>query len=85
MPVHSFVIDELALGNLRHTMHDMPQTNVATNLEVLHFIHEKAIFGRGIGHVHAYLLASIRLTAETSYGQKIETMAEPWGDRGELE
>jgi tetratricopeptide (TPR) repeat protein len=33
------------------TMHDLPQTNVATDLEVLHFIHEEAIFGRGIGYV----------------------------------
>ena len=70
--VHPFVIGELALGNLRQRdvilgiMQDMPQTNVATDLEVLHFIHEKAIFGRGIGYVDAHLLASIRLTPGTS-------------------
>jgi predicted nucleic acid-binding protein len=69
---HPFVIGELALGNLRQrevilgTMHDLPQTNVATDLEVLHFIHEEAIFGRGIGYVDAHLLASIRLTPGTS-------------------
>lgn len=69
---HPFVIGELALGNLRQrdiilgTMHDLPQTNVATDLEVLHFIHEEAIFGRGIGYVDAHLLASVRLTPGTS-------------------
>jgi predicted nucleic acid-binding protein len=69
---HPFVIGELALGNLRQrdtileTMHDLPQTNVATDLEVLHFIHKEAIFGRGIGYVDAHLLASIRLTPGTS-------------------
>jgi predicted nucleic acid-binding protein len=69
---HPFVIGELALGNLRQrdivlgTMHDLPRTNVATDLEVLHFIHEEAIFGRGIGYVDAHLLASVRLTPGTS-------------------
>jgi predicted nucleic acid-binding protein len=53
---------DMALG----TMRDLPQTNVATDLEVLHFIHEEAIFGRGIGYVDAHLLASVRLTPGTS-------------------
>ena len=69
--VHPFVIAELALGNLRQrdviirTMRDLPQTKVATDFELLHFIDEAAIFGRGIGYVDAHLLASIRLTSAT--------------------
>lgn len=69
--VHPFVIGELALGNLRQrdiilgTMHNLPQTNVARHLEVLQFIHDEAIFGRGIGYVDAHLLASTRLTPGT--------------------
>lgn len=69
--VHPFIIGELALGNLRQrdiilgTMHNLPQTNVARHSEVLHFIHDEVIFGRGIGYVDAHLLASTRLTPGT--------------------
>jgi predicted nucleic acid-binding protein len=69
---HPFVIGELALGDLRQrelildTLHDLPRANVATAQEVLHFIHQNALFGQGIGYVDAHLLASVRLTAGAS-------------------
>jgi predicted nucleic acid-binding protein len=50
-----FVIGELALGNLRQrelvleALSDLPQANIATDAEVLHFIDRHALFGRGIG------------------------------------
>jgi len=66
--VHPFVIGELALGHLEprshipDTLHSMPQAIVASHQEVLHFIGEHRLFGRGIGYVDAHLLAATRLT-----------------------
>ena len=65
---HPFVIGELALGNLRHedrilgSMRDLPQAAVANDEEVLRFISQHALGGRGIGYVDAHLLAATRLT-----------------------
>jgi predicted nucleic acid-binding protein len=65
---HPFVIGELALGNLRQRgiilnyLHDLPQTVVAMEQEVLHFISQHTLFGQGIGYVDAHLLASVWLT-----------------------
>lgn len=42
---------------------DLPQASVATDVEVLHFIDRRALFGRGIGYVDAHLLAAVQLTA----------------------
>jgi predicted nucleic acid-binding protein len=69
---HPFVIGELALGNLRHreivlsALADMPRASVATDAEVLHFIERNALFGRGIGHIDAHLLAAVQLTADAA-------------------
>jgi hypothetical protein len=38
---------------------------VASDEEVLHFVEERALFGRGIGYVDAHLLASLHLTPGT--------------------
>ena len=68
---HPFVIGELALGDLRqrqfitNTLRDLPQPIVASDQEVLHFIHHYRLFGSGIGYVDAHLLAATQLTAGT--------------------
>ena len=65
---HPFVTGELALGNLRNreevldALQGLPQANVATDNEVLHFINRNAVSGLGIGYVDAHLMASVRLT-----------------------
>jgi len=65
---HPFVIGELALGNLRQrevvlsALSDLPPANVATAEEVLHFVDQHALFGRGVGYVDVHLLAAVRLT-----------------------
>jgi predicted nucleic acid-binding protein len=65
---HPFVIGEMALGNLRNrevvlqALQDLPQTCVATELEVLRFINEKKLFGVGIGYLDTHLLAAVFLT-----------------------
>jgi len=69
---HSFVIGELALGNLRQrrlipdTLGDLPRTMVASDQEVLHFIGQHRLFDSGIGYVDAHLLAAAQLTAGTT-------------------
>ena len=66
---HPFVIGELALGNLSRRMFvlgalsDQPHATLATDAEVLHFIEQHALFGRGIGYVDAHLLAAVSLTS----------------------
>jgi predicted nucleic acid-binding protein len=70
--VHPFVIGEIALGYLRQRastlldLHDLPQSPVASDQEVLHLIEENRLFGFGIGYVDAHLLAAVRLTPGTS-------------------
>jgi hypothetical protein len=61
---HPFVIGELACGNLRQRndilslLQGLPQASVASQEEVLFFIENKALSGRGIGFIDAHLLAS---------------------------
>ena len=67
--IHPFVIGELALGNLRqcetvlNALSDLPQASVATDAEVLYFIDQHVLFGRGVGYADAHLLAAVNLTA----------------------
>lgn len=65
---HPFVTGEIALGHLSDRvevtglLRNLPQSKAATDVEVLHFIDEHRLFGRGIGYVDAHLLASAALT-----------------------
>jgi len=67
---HPWVIGELALGNLSpgsevlRLLHDLPQTLVATDAEVLTLIAAAGLAGSGIGYVDAQLLAATRLTPD---------------------
>jgi predicted nucleic acid-binding protein len=67
--MHPFVIGELAMGNLRqralvlNAVSNLPQASIASNLEVLQFIEQHHLFGRGIGYIDVHLLAAVRLTA----------------------
>jgi len=65
--IHPFVIGGLACGNMRdrrsilQLLQDLPMAPVANNDEVLFFIEEQHLMGRGIGYVNAHLLASVAL------------------------
>lgn len=67
--VHSLVIGELALGNLKprevvlKSLRDMTFAMQAGDEEVMQFIDEHRLHGRGIGFVDAHLLASARLSS----------------------
>jgi predicted nucleic acid-binding protein len=62
--VHPFVIGEIACGNLRnrseilHLLGHLSALPSATDVEVLAFIENRALMGRGIGLVDVHLLAS---------------------------
>ncbi len=64
---HPFVAGELACGNLRNRaevlrlLQDLPQSPVARDAEVLFFIEQHRLMGRGIGYVDAHLLAATAL------------------------
>jgi predicted nucleic acid-binding protein len=68
---HSFVIGELALGNLRQRTQllsllvDLPRVSLASDDEVLAFIERHRLAGAGIGYVDAHLLAGAALTPDT--------------------
>jgi predicted nucleic acid-binding protein len=69
---HPYVTGELALGHLRRrdlvlrNLQRLPQAVVASHREVLRLIQQEALFGLGIGYVDMHLLASARLSNETS-------------------
>jgi hypothetical protein len=64
---HPFVVGELACGNLENRrevlrlLGDLPGAPVATDPEVLAFIEQRALMGRGVGYIDAHLLASVIL------------------------
>ena len=66
--MHPMVIGELACGNLRNRdevlglLRGLPAILSATHDEVLFFIEQRRLMGRGIGYVDAHLLAAASLT-----------------------
>ncbi|MBO0841024.1 MAG: type II toxin-antitoxin system VapC family toxin [Sciscionella sp.] len=66
---HPMVIGELALGSLRdrkkflELLADLPPLPAANHDEVLYFVNEKRLYGKGLSLVDAHLLASVRLSS----------------------
>ncbi|MCX6349205.1 MAG: type II toxin-antitoxin system VapC family toxin [Candidatus Aureabacteria bacterium] len=64
---HPFIIGELACGNLRRRQEilqllaALPKVEGASHEEVLHLVHTKALYGKGLGWIDAHLLASALL------------------------
>lgn len=65
---HPFVIGEIACGSLRRRaevialLRELPRAHCASDDEVLFFIEQHRLMGRGIGYIDAHLLASVSLT-----------------------
>ena len=65
--MHPFVLGELACGNLKsrrevlRLLGDLPGAPQATNPEVMDFIEQRALMGRGVGYIEVHLLASVAL------------------------
>ena len=70
--LHPFVLGELACGNLdRRTevlalLGNLPTAPVATEAEVLYFIEQHRLMGKGIGYIDIHLLASMSLAKSGS-------------------
>jgi len=66
--MHPFVAGELACGNLKDRaailsdLLALPMAKPASNAEVLQFIEDRGLWGRGLGWIDAHLLASARLS-----------------------
>ena len=65
---HPFIIGELACGNLQNRseilvhLQALPQANQAEHEEVMQFIENYSLMGRGLGYIDMHLLASALLT-----------------------
>ena len=65
---HLFIVGELACGNLSNRIEvltllkALPLANHAEHEEVMHFIDNCALMGKGLGYIDMHLLASAILT-----------------------
>lgn len=65
---HLYIIGELACGNLKNRseilslFQAIPQSTIASHYEVLIFIEEKDLMGKGLGYIDVHLLASAVLS-----------------------
>ena len=82
--MHPFVIGEIALGNLNNrneilsTLQKLSMIPAATDTEVLFFIEQKQLAGKGIGYVDAHLLTATALMPPLNLwtrDQKLQTIA----------
>lgn len=78
---HPFVVGEIACSNLRNRaevlrlLQDLPQSPVARDAEVLFFIEQQRLMGRGIGYIDAHLLAATTLADPTQLGTGNQRLA----------
>ncbi len=77
---HPFVIGELACGHLQNRdeilslLEALPKSRVASHEEVLLFVSERKLYGKGLGWVDVHLLAGA-LLSHSSLWTKDRTLA----------
>ena len=65
---HPFIVGELACGNLKNRneilayLQSLPMTILAEDQEVLRFIEDHRLMGKGLGYIDVHLIASAVLT-----------------------
>jgi len=65
---HPFIVGELACGNLKNRdeiltyLQSLPMTILAEDEEVLNFIENNQLMGKGLGYIDVHLIASALLT-----------------------
>jgi hypothetical protein len=65
---HPFIVGELACGNLKNRreiltyLQSLPMTILAEDEEVLKFIENNQLMGKGLGYIDIHLIASAVLT-----------------------
>lgn len=82
--IHDFVIGEIACGNLNNRQEVLsllswlPKCEPATHEEVLFFIDQHRLMGRGIGYIDACLLAAASLNGAHLWtrDKRLSAMAE---------
>lgn len=84
---HPFIIGELACGNLQNRseilihLQALPRAILAGHSEVLQFIDNYRLMGKGLGYIDLHLLASARLTRVPLWtlDKKLNEVAEKLG------
>jgi predicted nucleic acid-binding protein len=85
---HAFVIGELACGNLANRrellmlMGNLPRLIVATDDEVLFYIEQHELMGRGIGYIDTHLLAASALASPARLWTQDRRLATVAGELG---
>ena len=65
---HPFVIGKLACGNIKNReeiltlLEALPKTELAGHDEILYFIEQHQLMGKGLGYIDVHLLASTKLS-----------------------
>ena len=81
--MHPFVVGELACGNLANRnstvelLQQLPAATLAEHGEVLGFIAQRKLFGKGVGYVDAHLLASVAIGGDELWtrDRRLRTLA----------
>jgi len=85
---HPFVIGELACGHLVNRaeilslLQNLPRLPQAKDAEVLYFIEQQHLMGRGIGYVDAHLLATTTLAGKSQLFTLDRRLAQLASDMG---
>ena len=85
--IHPFVIGELACGNLTNRkeilslLHSLPTVQQVENDEILFFIEQHSLAGRGLGLVDVHLLASSKTSEHPLWtkDKRLKASAEEFG------
>jgi predicted nucleic acid-binding protein len=89
---HPFVVGELACGILKNRtelltlLSQLPQAALAAETEVLFFIEQRNLMGRGIGYIDSLLLASVCLDGSVllwTLDKRLAALAGELGINGE--
>ncbi len=62
--IHPFIVGEIACGNLANRdeiielLKALPEVSVASDDEILQFIENRQLYGKGLGYIDIHLLAS---------------------------
>jgi hypothetical protein len=89
---HPFIIGELACGSMANRIEvldllkALPKATIAEHDEVMHFLHEKRLYGRGLGWIDLHLLASSSLSKAKLWttDRRLKRAAEELWNRGRL-
>lgn len=84
---HAWIVGELACGNLQNRrevlgmLQALPTLTAATDEEVLYFIEQRQLMGRGIGYIDVHLLtaAAIHSVRLLTRDKRLKAVAEELG------